>query len=451
MGCVTLLLAWFGAEWLPERTRLANPTKTRINILVWGWRGSGKSAFYNGLATSFSSGQDVLTPLQAFHIADHVTRKYTEHSLADLLPGNAPTDEMMKRLNLHFWDTWGLSERNYTTLRVEEFLNGKVEPGTCMDDSFDLIVEQGKSRIIHSVIIIVPISAATNPQSLEVLGTHVKSIIRAGRHPIVVCNFINMMTDDLEVEHNIKIIGAATYLPTTSVIKFENYVEETTRNMEKDLQYWGILRLAYRNAITYLLAHPRECYLEGTMESVTSNYVPASPSCSLGEVLKQVDILHINNASVVSSLWGIHSNKKLSAVRDYVDKTGEISAWVFVDLAGVPVPPAKEANLTLKQILHAGDTLSIRVQKIPPAFCVLGVYQARPKSSSAPEFLYNLDVPYNFLEKSVKWLATQLEADILVRSRSTKVAPSILSKVLLRSVVDVIDGKTVVYVAEREP
>ncbi|KAH3766257.1 hypothetical protein Pelo_1885 [Pelomyxa schiedti] len=240
MGYVTLLLAWFGAEWLPERTRLANPTKTRINIL-------------------------------AFAAPEHITCRCTEHSLADLLPGNAPTDEMMKRLNLHFWDPWGISESHYTTLSVVDFLNGKVEPGTFMDESFELIAKPGKSRIIHSVIIIIPICTPVNPQALEVMGTQVMSIIRSGRHPIVVCNFINRVSNEFEMEYLFKKICATMYLPEKSVIKFENYAEETTRNMEKDIQYWSILRLAYRNAISYLLAHPQECFLEGTEASVTSN------------------------------------------------------------------------------------------------------------------------------------------------------------------------------------
>ncbi|KAH3766255.1 hypothetical protein Pelo_1883 [Pelomyxa schiedti] len=394
----------------------------------------------------------------AFSAPDHVTCRSPEHSLADLLPGNAPTDEMMKRLNLHFWDPWGISESNYTTLSVVDFLNGKVEPGTFMDESFDMIVKPGKSRIIHSVIIIIPIGTGFNPQMLEVLGTHVISIIRSGRHPIVVCNFINRVSDELEMEYLFKKICATTYLPEKSVIKFENYVEETTRNMEKDLQYWGILRLAYRNAISYLLAHPRECYLEGTMASETSNSLATSPSCSLGEVLDQIHVLHTNGSSNLSR---INSNKKLSAVRDYVDETGEftyLSPWVFVDAAGVPVPTAKEAELTLRQILQPGGTPSIRVQKssklerslLLAGPCVLGVYKAIPKSSTPPIFLCDLNMPDNFLAKSVEWLSTQLDADILVRNR-TKVAPSVRNKVPLRSVVDVIEGKTVVYVAEREP
>ncbi|KAH3762124.1 hypothetical protein Pelo_6045 [Pelomyxa schiedti] len=391
----------------------------------------------------------------------HVTGNYTEHPLAELLPGNCPTDEMMRRLNLRFWDPWGISDSNYKKVSVVDFLNGKVRPGTPMEDSFDIIVEPDKSRIIHSVIVIVPIGTAANPQSLEILGTHVKAIIRAGRQPIVVCNFINSVSDENEVEEKAKKIRTAMYLPERSVIKFDNYVEEKTRNMEKDLQYWRILRLAYMNAITYLLSHPRECYLEGTPTTATATTIPAySPpdrsaptTATLAVLLDQVEVVDGSNARVTSNLWGIPNNKKLSAVRSDVDETGEfkgISPWVFVDAADVPVPTTKEAELTLRQILRSGDTLSIRVQmstKPKAVSCSLGVYQAKPKSSSTPEYLYDIEVPENFLDRSVEWLTQQLGADILVRSRVAKVAPPARPKVALRSVVDVIDGKTVVYVA----
>ncbi|KAH3762122.1 hypothetical protein Pelo_6043 [Pelomyxa schiedti] len=461
-GFVTLLLAWFGAEWLPERTRLPNPTMTRINILVWGWYGSGKSAFYNGVATSFSSEQKVLSPLLAFNMPEHVTGDYTDHPLADLLSGNSVTDKLMRKLNLHFWDPWGISENNYKKVSVMDFLNGRIESGTSMEDSFNIVVNPDKASIIHSVILLVPIGTGANPQALEILGTHVKAIIRAGRKPIVVCNFVNRVSDELEVEENYKKIRSATFLPEKCVIKFDNYVEETHRNMEKDLQYWGILRLAFTNAITYLLSHPRDCYLEGTPPSGSHPPVicPSTPpplaEPTALETLSQVDVIDANNPSLVSNLWEIDSNTKLTAVRKEVEATGEftsISPWIFIDDAGKQVSVAKESDLTLKQILRTGHIPSIRIQKYTKVVTTeptLGIYLTTPKSTQVPDYLYDLLVPENFLEKSVAWLDEQLaDYDILAKSKAARVAPSARGRVPLKNVIDTLDGKQVVYVTER--
>ncbi|KAH3763671.1 hypothetical protein Pelo_4483 [Pelomyxa schiedti] len=418
-GYVTLLLAWFGAEWLPERTRLPNPTKTRINILLWGWFGSGKTTFCNGLATSFSSGQEVVTPLQASASSRHVTVDYTCHTLADLLPGNAPTDKMMKRLNMHFWEPWGITESNYLHLSISDFLTGRVGPDTHMNDSIHSVVACDKSQIIHSVIIIFPIGIARSQECLEVLGAHVMNILSAGRNPIVVCNFINRASGEDEVEEGIIKILGATLLPRSSVIKFDNYDEETQRNMEKDLQYWGILRLAFTNAISYLLSNPRDCYLEKT----TPMLKPTGP-----ETLSQVDVFDANYPSHGSNLWEIESNKRLTGVRKDVDETGEftsISPWIFVDNAGAPVSGAKESELTLKQILWEGDTPSIRIQKDAKVVTVeptLELHLYLPKSVHPAVQLQPFDEEKPMFPKNPKPGELPSFVSITCRGRTKKVA-----------------------------
>ncbi|KAH3764753.1 hypothetical protein Pelo_3377 [Pelomyxa schiedti] len=44
LGSVTLLLACFAAEWIPERTFLPDPSRTKLNILVWGCYGRALAA-----------------------------------------------------------------------------------------------------------------------------------------------------------------------------------------------------------------------------------------------------------------------------------------------------------------------------------------------------------------------------------------------------------------------
>ncbi|KAH3731695.1 hypothetical protein Pelo_17473 [Pelomyxa schiedti] len=241
-GGISSLLAWFSEDFV-----LSKP----INVLMWGFMGSGKSSFINGLASALSGDQRVLRTITTARLQTHVTRNYLSHPLGSVfVPPLKPVEKLIyNNIKVRFWDPWGLSDDNYTQVKLRHFLEGYIAHEAPMNDS--RITASAKplpGNAIHAVIFIVPITTARTTALLKLLDEQVLQAIELGYQPIVICNMSNKLLSSDERQAGFKKIVEASRLPANRVFLFDNYEEETLRNMAVDLTYREILNLVILEA-----------------------------------------------------------------------------------------------------------------------------------------------------------------------------------------------------------
>lgn len=120
-----------------------------VNILVWGYGGAGKSSLINGMINFFRPAQ----PLMKFAPVQK-TNTYTKYNIGSLLSEDKSADRSLK---LNLWDTWGwvLSKKHMReVIGATLMIQGRVKPGTHMNEKTAVMETPDPSLRCHSVILV---------------------------------------------------------------------------------------------------------------------------------------------------------------------------------------------------------------------------------------------------------------------------------------------------------
>lgn len=126
------------------------------------------------------------------------------------------------------------------------------------------------NNVIHAIIFMVPIGTSQDSAMLDTLLRDIVTALDFNIRPKVVVNFINTVKCEDEVKKAYNTIQQAFCLPAKvylisipfntnslqDVIVFDNYDNETYRNMNKDLQSWRILQGTFAEAIKKIRRTP---------------------------------------------------------------------------------------------------------------------------------------------------------------------------------------------------
>jgi hypothetical protein len=243
-GSVSMLLGWLAGDFIFQD----DPNRF-INLLIWGPMGAGKTSFINGLITTFSANQEVDKALTAYRSDTHVTKSYSANLLVDSLNNqNSSLEENIKnQLKIRVFDPWGLTQTNYKKLSILHFIEGRVPEGSALNDNpcTNPVVANNQ---IDAVIFLIPIGTSQSPDLLEVLAGNIQCALETGMRPIVIINYLNNLKDEDELKRAYDVIYSQTHLSHNDIFEIDNYDHEKIRNMEKDLQYWKILKKVFNEA-----------------------------------------------------------------------------------------------------------------------------------------------------------------------------------------------------------
>jgi hypothetical protein len=123
-----------------------------VNILFFGWTGSGKSSLLNGIMSCFSEAkQELASVMQSEKQVTKVTKQYT----TDMLDG-------MDRLNVQLWDSPGVDPGAYVGDVFKKMMEGayrqynlgqeKREDDDDEEDDDDIL--EREERVIHCVVFV---------------------------------------------------------------------------------------------------------------------------------------------------------------------------------------------------------------------------------------------------------------------------------------------------------
>jgi len=111
---------------------LSYSKNSKVNILLFGWAGAGKSSLYNAFQNIFLEEPQYIAPVLSS--SEHVTQRLTNY-------GDNSLD------NFIFWDTKGLTLNNYNDEEFDDIMRGSssmytkmnlvifVMPQSCRDDT----------------------------------------------------------------------------------------------------------------------------------------------------------------------------------------------------------------------------------------------------------------------------------------------------------------------------
>jgi len=122
-----------------------------LNILIFGWFGSGKSSFINGCHTLLNDYSGNVISLEVFEKKSHNMQHFTK----------IPLQYKGKFLGFQIWD-WGLSNQSYNSDVLEKIMDGIIPSNWKMDDLPEDQLENIKkgyesksNRTMHSVLFFV--------------------------------------------------------------------------------------------------------------------------------------------------------------------------------------------------------------------------------------------------------------------------------------------------------
>lgn len=231
-------------------------TPERFNILVFGIAGATKTSFINAAKTLLADDGTVKHELRAGGSVAHNTKELVK----------VPLDGTSVAL----WDTWGLTNRNYTGEELQCFLNGDLPSGWNMDlrlvDQMEALrfgAATRWKRRMHSVLFFMPQAAlmdANLEQQRELIRQNFQCISDHGMNPILVVSLVDELDKSIRNDPSSPSKMITDVMDRASLelniprnrIKFcLNYTNETKPNAKIGRNTLEILALAVQAAVDY--------------------------------------------------------------------------------------------------------------------------------------------------------------------------------------------------------
>jgi hypothetical protein len=174
-----------------------------VNILFFGWTGSGKSSLLNAIMSCFSDAKEELAAvMDSEKQVTRVTKQYT----TDMLDG-------MYRLNIQLWDSPGVDPMAYVGDVFKKMMEGAYrrynlyqenqedeDDDEDEDEDEDDILEQ-EERVIHCVVFVTSQGGVDEEVQMKRLHEFVQETTKKGivsTHPYLT---IFILFDDVEPSH----------------------------------------------------------------------------------------------------------------------------------------------------------------------------------------------------------------------------------------------------------
>ena len=217
----------------------------KLNVLVFGVHGSGKTSFTNSILAlmSHANSGEALPCAEPVHGGgDHCTVTLRAIDFPNELP-------------LRVWDTKGLTPENYKGPELEAIMKGKLPHGWVMDchidpamlsESQDLTVEAKRfGRTPHAVVFMLPFSELddTTGEFMGKIRDQFGKIVRLGINPIVLVAKLDEADDAVRKNpsssnstKDAALKAAADFLgiPFGNVYPCINYLDLTSKSFEID-------------------------------------------------------------------------------------------------------------------------------------------------------------------------------------------------------------------------
>jgi ribosome biogenesis GTPase A len=217
--------------------------KKRVNIVVFGPYGAGKSAVITTWATALSNKKRILTGIAP-------SRNHNYHVTTSL--NKIETDTMVTLL-----DCWGYSDENFKTAQVEKILDGIIKAGTGMHDT--AVGKKGKGEtssedeVVHGAVLVIDAQDFVGFGSVvDKLNELISLLLERGMTPIIALNKIDSVDPELEgrlgevfssnkVKGRIFAIHQETGLSINQIFPTKSYSDERSR--EEDVEKLALLCL----------------------------------------------------------------------------------------------------------------------------------------------------------------------------------------------------------------
>eukprot|EP01013_Petalomonas_cantuscygni_P037744 TRINITY_DN68630_c0_g1_i1.p1 TRINITY_DN68630_c0_g1~~TRINITY_DN68630_c0_g1_i1.p1 ORF type:complete len:385 (+),score=64.59 TRINITY_DN68630_c0_g1_i1:107-1261(+) len=220
----------------------------RLNILVFGVDGAGKSSSINKFLTIIDTSPHVVHAAPTAGGERHVTTTLAKYALGDYIT---------------IWDTWGFTGENYNDQTLNYILAGRLPGGwemrTLDAQSRKFVAEHGDStkhnRRIHAAILVLAAPYIVQNVEHDIITETIRNKLREFRElvPIVLVTQIDQTGDaDLSFTELRRKWGPAvermTTVPARDVYFSESYHDTDQRTFKRDLQGFAALQAALRNA-----------------------------------------------------------------------------------------------------------------------------------------------------------------------------------------------------------
>ena len=269
-------ISWFVGALGPP---VFDPTEfllKRFNVLIFGPKGSGKSAFINSvhaMTQSFSDGEAMRAFVPVHGGAEHCTVRYS-------------AIEGMIDLPLAFWDTWGVSPARYNGNELELIMNGKLPAGWDMDKDITLATENDDDTAYqnkpHAVIFMLPVGYIDDEGSeqMQKIIKEFTKLVRLNVNPLVLLARVDEIDEAVRSDPSSPgqatknaIVEASRILgiPAVNIIPSVNYISESKKSFEIDRNLWTILHRALSQS---------KHYLEHLQHQATQAQIQSNPGMS---------------------------------------------------------------------------------------------------------------------------------------------------------------------------
>ena len=248
---------------------LPPPFAPAFNILVVGWAGSGKSAWFNTIATMLGLTNDINTQVACVGGGgDHCTTTLRRVSLQDQFG-----------LAVNLWDTWGFDDGNYQFNDMEVILDGGAPDGFDMHDLESRELQgqlqkvkksQDQRRMMAVLFLVTPSQLDSPDQFMEDMKLHMRTFKTRGLNPLLVVAQADMLYergDTSGVSGNAMLVNDARVValkrkaadffqvPFNNVSHAVSYAEQSERDFNVDRLAYTNLQFLLKSAVQFVGPH----------------------------------------------------------------------------------------------------------------------------------------------------------------------------------------------------